>query len=145
MSESMDHIRSDSSEEVARHMVWLGLGSNCGDRSRSMSMAIEWLGGILEDAEFSHVYETSPVGSGTRPYLNAVVSGWTVLDDESLNLTLKAYERMHGRDDAARCRGDVPVDIDLVVSGGKVLRPRDWGCAFFRIGYDRLCASVVQG
>ncbi len=121
-----------------RHSVALSLGSNCGDREGAVAEAEEWLTAILVGARGSDAYETAPVGSGTRPYLNAVVLGETDLSDCQLNAMLKAYETSHGRDDESRRRGDVPIDIDLVVSDGKVLRPRDFACSFFTIGYYSL-------
>lgn len=47
----------------------------------------------------------------------------------------KQFEISLGRDAQARTRGDVPVDIDIVVFDGKIMRERDFESEFFRIGY----------
>lgn len=127
---------------VMIHEVVIGVGSNCGDRESSMADAIAELLDMLDEASASHIYETPAAGGGTRPYLNAVVTGQTGLDDAELNRQLKRYEVLHGRDVASRLRGDVPIDLDLVFSGGELLRPRDYAQDFFRIGYDALLART---
>ncbi len=118
--------------------VVIGVGSNCGDRDAAMADAIRELLGLLSGGRASSVYETPAAGGGTRPYLNAVVAGVTTLPDAELNRRLKRYEVLHGRDLASRLRGDVPIDLDLVLSGGEVVRPRDFSQRFFRIGYEEL-------
>lgn len=55
--------------------VVLSLGSNCGDRERSVGEAMTWLSGILGDYMESEIYETLPVGHSGANYMNAVVSG----------------------------------------------------------------------
>ena len=52
--------------------VFLGLGSNLGDRRAALRHAISALGGVVA---VSPVYETEPLGgpSGQGPYLNLVV------------------------------------------------------------------------
>lgn len=117
------------------HTVALSLGSNCGDRERAIREAVKWLTGVLEETRACGSYETEAIGGGTRPYLNSVVEARTGLSDGHLNALLKEYERAHGRDEAARTRGDVPIDIDLVVSDGRILRPRDYTADFFQIGF----------
>lgn len=129
---------------VMKHEVIIGVGSNVGDRENSMADAISELLNLLDEGVASHIYETPAAGGGTRPYLNAVVIGHTELDDNELNRLLKRYEVLHGRDVASRLRGDVPIDLDLVFSGGELLRPRDYSQDFFRIGYDKLLSRICN-
>ncbi|MDE7159952.1 MAG: 2-amino-4-hydroxy-6-hydroxymethyldihydropteridine diphosphokinase [Muribaculaceae bacterium] len=130
----------NSSDEVSStaHRVTLGVGCNCGDRHSAMTLAMEWLCTLLTGARCSAIYETEPVGGGTRNYLNAVVTGETLLSDTELNTLLKEYEYAHGRDAEARRRGDVWIDIDLVMSADNLLRPFDFSQDFFLQGYSEL-------
>lgn len=116
----------------------VSIGSNCGDRHKAVEDAIHWLELQLQDCHASSVYETDPVGKSAGKYLNAVVTGSTALDAGHFDALCKAYEREAGRDEEARRNNLVPVDIDIVVADGIVLRPRDYGCWFFRKGMRQL-------
>ena len=112
------------------------IGSNIGDRKTSVEAGIEWLSGILEDFCASPVYATPDCHGGSREYLNAVAKGSTRLNPLQLEEMCKVFEWSCGRDSEAREKGKVPIDIDLVVYDGHVLRPKDFSCEFFRIGYS---------
>lgn len=116
----------------------ISVGANCGDRKGEVSAAIHWLGSLLKIEKASDIYETPCVGEDGRPYMNAVVSGTFNGPIEDLEKELKRYEVMVGRDLDCRDRGDVPVDIDLVICDGKIIKEWDSRQKFFRIGYDQL-------
>ena len=126
------------------YKVTLSLGSNCGNRCALLSRAIEWLEGRLGAIETSDFYETPALadkeGRCTHPtYMNAVVRGVYYGDGPvALQTEAKQYEEIMGRDAAARARGCVPIDIDVVISDGTVLRERDAGSRFFTIGLEQL-------
>lgn len=113
----------------------LCIGSNCGDRNKSVEAALKWLSGILKDFRRSHIYATPDCHGGQREYMNAVCVGKTSLPASMLDALCKEYEFKHGRDSVARAVGDVPVDVDVVVYGEHLLRERDYDSDFFRIGY----------
>lgn len=130
--------------------VVLGIGSNFGDRRKNVGRAVEWLLDLLEDVEVSSIYETPPMPSSsgkgmpvpvsgvTSDYMNCVVAGSYCGSIDELNRKLKEYETANGRDIYCRSHGLVPVDIDIVVASGEILRPRDYSASFFRIGYSQL-------
>lgn len=121
------------------HCYILGIGSNCGDRRRNVTEAIDWLGGLLAKMTVSDIYETPAVGeSSPLPYENAVVRGYSPIRIPELERVLKAYEMQHGRDEASRRRQEVPVDIDIVCCDACILRRRDYSQTFFRIGYHMI-------
>lgn len=120
--------------------VVLSIGSNC--RYEEVGIAMLWLDSILSDCEMSHEYLTPALQGYGPQYTNAVVSGCTSMTYDELDRLLKQYEREHGRDEAARERGDVPVDIDIVVWDGEVVRPRDFRHDFFQIGWRTLSTPV---
>lgn len=120
--------------------VVVSLGSNSGDRHRSVKEAIRWLGEVLTDVHSSDIYETQPVGHVGNLYMNAVVAGNCCCEVASLEKMCKDYEVAHGRDEVARSHNLVPIDLDIVMAGGRVLRERDFRCSFFRKGYLEVMA-----
>lgn len=118
--------------------VVLSVGSNCDDRTANVADAIRWLTEILHSASHSSIYETPELYGRGAPYMNAVVAGATDMAAPELDIRLKLYERTHGRDDEARNKGKVPVDIDIVVFDGDVIRPLDYSQRFFQIGATQL-------
>ena len=113
----------------------LCIGSNCGDRVTNVTAGLEWLSGILIDFRHSYVYATPDCHGGKREYMNAVARGLTDKTPFELEMACKDYEISCGRNSAARAVGDVPVDIDLVVYDGSVLRKRDYDSEFFKKGF----------
>ena len=111
------------------------IGSNCGDREANVAAALQWLSHILSDFRHSPIYATPDCRGGHREYMNAVGVGLTEYDPAEFGLRCKEYELSCGRTSAARAVGDVPVDIDLVVYEGQVLKEKDYRCEFFIKGY----------
>ena len=120
----------------------LSVGSNCG--YADVRKAVTWLAARLSDFKVSTLYETPAVKAGRGTYVNAVAEGHSPLNPESLNERLKEYERQCGRDENCRRLGIVPVDIDIVICDGHVLREWDYRQNFFRIGFSELAGSMVE-
>ncbi len=103
--------------------VWLGLGSNLGDRLAALQMAIDALAleGVRVDA-VSPVYETAPQDLDDQPaFLNAVVRAVTDLDPPRILAAAKRVERASGRDGSGVRYGPRALDVDLLVwEGGAV-------------------------
>ena len=118
--------------------VVLGLGANCGDREKSLSDTLRWLGSFLCRFRHSAIYETPCMGKEGAPYMNSVASGIYSGSLSSFSEILKERERISGRDEACRQKGDVPIDIDIVICDGKVLKEWDFRQKFFRTGYEEL-------
>lgn len=123
--------------------IVLSLGSNCGDRETNVREAAAWLGMHLSGMRCSGIYETPEVHGNGSPYFNAVVIGETDNDYETFNQELKHYELLAGRDDTCRRMGLVPIDIDIVVWNGDILRPFDYSARFFTIGYRTLTVPTI--
>ena len=118
--------------------VVLGIGSNCGDRRESVEKAVKWLETVLMQTKVSEIYETPCANQGKRPYMNAVMSGYFSGDAFRLDDLLKEHERAMGRNAECREKGDVPVDIDIVICDGTIFKEWDYRQKFFRIGYDQI-------
>ncbi|MBD5328863.1 MAG: hypothetical protein HDS03_03070 [Bacteroides sp.] len=116
--------------------VFLSFGSNYGDKKGNVEAALRWIGSLLDDMQSSDVYETPEVHGYGASYFNAVACGKTGLELEEFNRRLKVYERDCGRTDEARIRKEVPIDIDIVIWDGEIIRPVDFSREFFRIGYE---------
>ncbi len=95
-----------------KHIAFLALGSNLGDREHYLRFAINELGGV---EAMSQVFETEPVGGpdGQDAYLNMVVKLDTMLDPYEL---IRRCQRIE--EDAQRQRvihwGPRTLDIDLL-------------------------------
>ncbi len=101
--------------------VYLGLGSNLGDRERNILEAVKRLGEKVKITRFSSLYETEPVGYVAQPwFLNAVCAGETSLSPHSLLDFLKAIEREMGRSEGIRW-GPRVIDLDILFYNGLVL------------------------
>lgn len=118
--------------------VIVSIGSNCGDKEKSVRMALKWLTGILENSSESEIYITPAAGNSTGEYANCVVKGEYCGDYEELNGLLKVYEENFGRDANCRKNGMVPIDIDIVMASGEIVKPWDYRQEFFQTGYRSL-------
>jgi 2-amino-4-hydroxy-6-hydroxymethyldihydropteridine diphosphokinase len=98
--------------------VYLGLGSNLGDRAAQLAAALA----ALEQAGVavrrrSPLYETRPVGVVDQPpFLNAVAEADTSLAPLVLLAEVKAIERALGRVPGPRW-GPRAIDIDILLYG----------------------------
>lgn len=108
-----------------------------------MEKAVKWLSSILSDFEVSPFYRTLPVNGGSKDYINAVARGYTDMCQDAFNERIKRFEILSGRDDTCRERGLVPIDIDIVICNGEVVREWDFRQKFFQKGFLELPGSPV--
>lgn len=117
--------------------VALSIASNVEQRRENMVAALSCLGGILKSLRHSTFYTTAAL-NGKSVYLNAVALGYSDMPYDELNTLLKKYETQAGRTPQMRARKQVPIDIDIVVYDGVILRPMDYGEEFFQKGWREL-------
>ena len=80
------------------HLVYLGLGTNLGDRSGNLRDALAALPPAVTVMASSPVYETQPWGVTDQPaFLNMVLHGKTRLAPLALLVFLKDLENQLGR------------------------------------------------
>jgi 2-amino-4-hydroxy-6-hydroxymethyldihydropteridine diphosphokinase len=98
--------------------VFVGLGSNLGDRELNLRQALERLED-LGPVRASSIRETDPVGVTDQPkFLNAAAELATDLSPAELLERLLEIERELGRDRATERRwGPRVIDLDLLVFG----------------------------
>ncbi len=107
--------------------VFIGFGSNVGDRVDSCDRAVTLLS-LLPHSRLQGVsllYETEPVRNRTDPgegwFLNGVVQLDTDLKPRSLLTTLQEIERALGRDEDNRS-GPRTIDLDILFYGERVIK-----------------------
>lgn len=135
---SAENSAENSYEEELLHEVVVSLGSNEHPRCRRIEEAIATMRRVLSECEVSDIYETPEIHGFGDPYMNAVLAGRTRMNHAALEHFSKQYELGAGRDVMAREEGRVPIDIDIVIWDGTVVRPKDYAQSFFRIGYTAL-------
>ena len=118
--------------------VTIGIGSNCGNRKSSVKHAVDWLKSILMQTKCSEIYETPCALKIGKPYMNAVITGFSSGDGFQLEDLLKDKEREMGRNKRSRLSGDVPIDMDIVICDGEILKEWDYRQKFFQIGYKAI-------
>ena len=101
--------------------IYLGLGSNLGDRKANLEKALQFLGQTLSMEQISSVYETHPVGNEDQPlFLNAVCRAATDIGPFQLLSLIKgievALDRVPSFSNAPR-----PIDIDILLYGNLII------------------------
>lgn len=104
--------------------VFVGLGTNVGDRAPMVDRAIEALDAAsdIDVVARASLYETEPVGPVDQPwFLNTVVEIRTTLAPHDLLTQLKEIERDLGRRQHGRRWGPREIDLDLLLYGDSIV------------------------
>lgn len=105
--------------------VFVGIGSNEGDRFQLISSAVQAMGAVdgIQVVQMALIVQTEPVGGPPQgPYLNTVVELNTTRDPQSLLAVLQAIERRLGRLPSSTRWAPRPIDLDLLLYGEAVIR-----------------------
>jgi 2-amino-4-hydroxy-6-hydroxymethyldihydropteridine diphosphokinase len=122
-------ISSDSAahgrlHDAPRH-VYLGLGSNLGDRDAYLRAALIALAPYVQVTRVSSVYATAPLHVTDQPeFHNLAAEGETRLAPDALLRAAKEIERQLGRTAGPRY-GPRVIDIDVLLYEDMVLRTPD--------------------
>ena len=102
-------------------IVYLGLGSNLGNRQDNLDRALDFLSHRLRVEKVSSVYDTEPVGNVDQPrFLNLVCQVYTKLAPMELLTLAKGIERKLGRVSGKR-NAPRPIDIDILFYDDQVI------------------------
>lgn len=104
--------------------------------TNKFATAVTELAVTLECPRKSCIY-TSPDAldrPGVPDYLNIVIEGTSILPLEALNIIYKEKEQAYGQRTALH----VPLDIDIVITDGKIIRTSDYESEHFKRGYSEL-------
>jgi 2-amino-4-hydroxy-6-hydroxymethyldihydropteridine diphosphokinase len=103
--------------------IYLGLGSNLGDREKNLRRALKELKSLnsVKILKKSSIYETEPVGFKDQNwFLNAVIKIKTQIPPLSLFYLLKGIEKRLGRTKGKRW-GSRKIDLDLLLYDGVIM------------------------
>jgi len=131
--------------------VYLGLGSNMGDRQQNLNKALELLSQRLRLGELSAVYDTDPIGNVDQPrFLNMVCQVYTRLAPQGLLALAKGIESKLGR--TGKSQAPRPIDIDILLYDQQVVatpelvipHPRMAERAFVLVPLAEIAPDVVH-
>ena len=103
--------------------AYIGLGSNLGDREKSIQNAVKMLAETesIEVVRISDMIETAPLGQANQPkYLNAVAETKTTLSPEDLHKKLADIETSLGRVRKEKWAPRI-IDLDLLLFGADII------------------------
>lgn len=101
--------------------VFLGLGSNVGDRESSLRRAVEELALHLDIDRVSSIYLTQPWGrKNQRDFYNIVCRGKTALEPLELLDRIILIEKKMGRVRGEKWAPRI-IDIDILFFGGRII------------------------
>ena len=101
--------------------VYLGLGSNMGNRQDNLDRALDFLSQRLRVEKVSSVYDTEPVGNINQPhFLNLVCQVYTRLAPRELLTLAKGIEKKLGRT-LGKPNAPRPIDIDILFYADQVI------------------------
>lgn len=102
-------------------IVYLGLGSNTGDRWQNLRLAMYNLSQKIHLLKVSPVYDTTPVGNTDQPrFLNLVCEANSLLTPAELLVLAKEIETKLGREPGPP-NSPRPIDIDILFYGDLVV------------------------
>lgn len=104
-------------------VVFLGLGSNLGNREANIDSALAYLqGSQISIDRVSSIIETDPVGGPPQPkFLNAVARARTDLEPQELLRTVLSIEHKLGRIRGEK-NGPRTIDIDILLYNNAVIK-----------------------
>jgi 2-amino-4-hydroxy-6-hydroxymethyldihydropteridine diphosphokinase len=105
--------------------VYLGLGSNLGNRLRNLQTGLAQLAPNAVLVAVSSLYQSDPVGpTGQQPYWNAVAQLSTDLSSRELLVRLKRAEWLMGRRPGV-VWSSRPLDVDILLYGTSTVTEPD--------------------
>ncbi|MFC1915644.1 2-amino-4-hydroxy-6-hydroxymethyldihydropteridine diphosphokinase [Chloroflexota bacterium] len=131
--------------------VYLGLGSNMGDRQENLDRALEFLSQRLRMGKVSSIYDTEPVGNPDQPrFLNLVCQAYTRLAPTALLALAKGIESKLGR--TGKSNAPRTIDIDILLCGEQVIdtpelvipHPKMTERAFVLVPLDEIATELVH-
>jgi 2-amino-4-hydroxy-6-hydroxymethyldihydropteridine diphosphokinase len=106
-------------------IVYLGLGSNLGDRLANLHFGLHCLETPCLIEAVSSLYETEPMGPPQPPFYNAVCEVETLLEPLQLLSFLKAVESEAGRKDGGKRWGPRTLDIDILLYDDQIIQTEE--------------------
>ncbi len=132
--------------------IYLGVGSNLGDKQENIRKALELLHEKCEVRAVSSLYNTEPVGFADQDwFLNGAVKIETELAPDDLRSFLRSIEERLGKK-SVRKNGPRTIDLDILFYGNRTLNevgltiphPRLHERLFVLAPLDEICPAFVH-
>lgn len=103
--------------------VFLGIGTNEGDRLANISRAAQALAasGVVRLIQMATIAETPPLGPPQRDYLNTVMEVETTLSPQELLGCVKRLEQQLGRAPSPQRWGPRIIDVDILLYADRIV------------------------
>lgn len=102
--------------------IYLGIGSNVGDRQNFIKNALSALSEQVQIEDISSIYRTEPWGNQDQPeFLNVCAGGSTTLPPKELLAFIKSVESVLGRTHSEKW-GPREIDIDILFYNDEVVK-----------------------
>ena len=109
------------------HQVFVGVGSNIGDRKQNFLEALSRLA-KLPDTKLireSSLYESEPLGDSKDWYVNGAIQIETKFKPELLLEKFKNIERAMGRKKVKKRWGSRVIDLDILLYDGLIVKKKN--------------------
>jgi GTP cyclohydrolase-4 len=111
--------------ELTVHDLYVGIGSNLGDRQANILAALQRLRSRAQILTVSAFYESEAAGGAQGPaYLNVAAALRTALDAQAFTSFARDVELAVGRARGTRRLEARPIDLDLLVYDGQIVQPQ---------------------
>ena len=115
---------SGGAKIMAVHELYIGIGSNLGDRQANILAALQRLRARAQITAVSAFYESEAAHGASGPaYLNVAAALRCELDGEAFKRFAREVESAVGRARGTRWLAPRPIDIDLLIFDGVVVQP----------------------
>lgn len=116
--------------EPSLHELTACIGSNFPDADLRILSALRFL---EESTAAKEVITTGVYRLKDSSYSNAIMRWQTALSSDEVRELCKKYERTSGRTPESKARGEISIDIDIVIDNGEILR-KDYFTPYFTQG-----------
>lgn len=109
------------------HQVYIGIGSNLGDKKENYREALARIAKLPKTriTRESSLYESEPLGDSKEWYVNGVIQIETDLGPELLLKKFKNIERAMGRKKVRKKWGARIIDLDILFYDTRILEKRN--------------------
>jgi 2-amino-4-hydroxy-6-hydroxymethyldihydropteridine diphosphokinase len=109
------------------HQVYVGVGSNIGDRKQNFLEALSRLAKLPDTKVIreSSLYESEPLGESKDWYVNAVIQIETKFRPDMLLEKFKNIERTMGRKKVKKRWGSRVIDLDILLYDGLIVKKKN--------------------
>jgi 2-amino-4-hydroxy-6-hydroxymethyldihydropteridine diphosphokinase len=109
------------------HQVYVGIGSNVGDRRDNFLEALNRLTKLPDTKVIkeSSLYESEPLGDAKEWYVNGAIQIETRFKPDALLLKFKNIERAMGRKKVKKRWGSRIIDLDILLYDGLSLKKKN--------------------